>query len=75
MEISIENNPFSSTNCYAGVYTDKSGRDYGFTIVESINVDLALCGIEEIVWVDSIPEDQFEIEAEIESEFKLSCDD
>jgi hypothetical protein len=75
MEISIENQPFASTNNYAGVYTDETGRDFGFTIVESINVDLALCGIEEIVWVDCPPEDQFEIESQIESEFKSTCND
>lgn len=75
MEISIEKNPFASTQHYAGVYTNDEGRDFGFNIVESVNIDLALCGIEEIVWVDAVPEDQFEIETQIESEFKSSCDD
>jgi len=75
MELSIEKSPFASTNHYAGVYTDDQNRDYGFTVVESVNVDLALCGIEEIVWVDGAPIDQFEVEAQIEAEFKLSCDD
>lgn len=75
MELSIENQPFASTHNYAGVYTDDNGKDYGFTIVESVNVDLAHCGVEEIVWVDDTPEDQFEVEIQILSEFKSVCDD
>lgn len=75
MTIDIETSPFAATRWYAGVYTDDQGTNFGFTIVENENVDLSQCGIEEIVWVDETPEDQFEVEIKIMSEFKSVCND
>ena len=75
MTIDIEKKPFASTHNFGGVYTDATGREFPFTVVESVNADLALCGIDCIVWVDRAPDEQFEIEAQIESEFNSSCND
>jgi len=75
MNLEIEQQPFASTHTYAGVFTDDQGKDFGFSVIESVNADLGISGIEDITWVDDTPSNQFEIEAQIELQFKIVSHD